>query len=85
MGDEGFIFIPDRCSNGANECHLHVHFHGCGMEKGWLGDGYVQRTGFLPLAQTNDIVMIFPQVNIEIEFKKNMMDLLKSQEEILFF
>ena len=62
MGDEGFIFIPSRCSNGENECHLHVHFHGCGMEAGWLGDGYVQRTGFLPLAQSNDIVLIFPQV-----------------------
>ena len=50
------------CSDGEHSCHLHVHFHGCGMERGWLGDGYIQRTGFLPLAEANNIVMIFPQV-----------------------
>ena len=33
------------------------------MERGWLGDGYIQRTGFLPLAEANNIVMIFPQVS----------------------
>ena len=51
------------CSDGELSCHLHVHFHGCGMERGWLGDGYIQRTGFLPLAEANNIVMIFPQVS----------------------
>ena len=51
------------CSDGEHSCHLHVHFHGCGMERGWLGDGYIQRTGFLPLAEANNIVMMFPQVS----------------------
>jgi len=62
MDDTGFIFIPSGCSGGERQCHLHLHFHGCGMERGWLGDGYIQRTGFLPLAEANNIVMMFPQV-----------------------
>merc|ERR1711913_226193 len=62
MDDSGFIFIPSSCSDGELPCHLHLHFHGCGMERGWLGDGYIQRTGFLPLAEANNIVMIFPQI-----------------------
>ena len=54
---------PHSCSDGELSCHLHVHFHGCGMERGWLGNGYIKRTGFLPLAEANNIVMMFPQVS----------------------
>ena len=32
------------------------------QERGWLGDGYIQRTGFLSLAEANNIVMMFPQI-----------------------
>ena len=28
----------------------------------FIGEGYVQRNGFLPLAEENKIVMMFPQV-----------------------
>ena len=38
-------------------------------ERSWLGDGYIQRTGFLPLAEQNDIVMLFPQVNYTTKFQ----------------
>ena len=62
LDDEGFIFIPQRCVNGSNQCHLHINFHGCGVEKSWLGDGYVQRLGFLPLAEDNDVILMFPQI-----------------------
>ena len=58
------ITMIDSCSDGEHSCHLHIHFHGCGMERGWLGDGYIQRTGFLPLAEANNIVMMFPQVSL---------------------
>ena len=51
-----------RCANGANQCHLHVHFHGCGVEKSLVGDGYIQRLGLLPLAEDNDIILMFPQI-----------------------
>ena len=33
------------------------------QERSWLGDGYVQRLGFLGLAEENNIVIMFPQVS----------------------
>ena len=32
------------------------------QERGWLGSGYITRTGFLPLAADNDVVIMFPQI-----------------------
>ena len=34
------------------------------QEASWIGDVYIQRSGFLSLAEENDIVMVFPQVDI---------------------
>ena len=27
-----------------------------------VGDGYIQRTGLLPLSEDNDIILMFPQI-----------------------
>ena len=78
MDDNGFVFIPNSCFGGSVQCHLHVHFHGCGMERcvvseknkravdiffsGWLGDNFIQNSGFLPVAEENHVIVIFPQV-----------------------
>jgi len=62
MDAQGYIFVPSSCENGANNCHLHVHFHGCTQERGNIGDGYIRQSGLLPLAEANNIVMVFPQV-----------------------
>jgi len=66
LDDSGYIFIPSQCENGNTECHLHVHFHGCNMESGLIGDGYIQRSGFLSLGQANNIVLLFPQIKHNI-------------------
>ena len=36
------------------------------QEKGWIGDGYIKRSGFLALGEANNIVMLFPQVLINL-------------------
>ena len=28
----------------------------------WIGDNYIRHSGFLPLADANDVIMLFPQV-----------------------
>merc|ERR1712215_486750 len=63
MANKGYVFIPSKCVNGSNECHLHVHFHGCAMQSGWIGDNYIQHNGFLSVAEANDVIMIFPQIS----------------------
>jgi len=44
-------------------CRFHVHFHGCGVTYGNIGSDFVLGSGFVDLAETNDIVMLFPQVS----------------------
>jgi len=62
MDDHGFIFIPSRCAGGSTECNLHIHFHGCGMESGWLGNNYINNSGFLEAAEDLNIIVVFPQI-----------------------
>merc|ERR1712117_906003 len=62
MDDTGYVFVPDNCVNGTVQCHLHLHLHGCTQTREWIGDGYVQGTGLIPLAAKNNIVVIFPQI-----------------------
>jgi len=62
LDKNGYVFIPDSCVNGSVQCHLHLHLHGCTQTREWIGDGYIRETGFLPLAQANNIVMVFPQI-----------------------
>jgi len=71
LDDEGYVFIPDRCANGTVQCHFHLHLHGCTQEKGWVEDGYVQRTGFVELAKKNDIVVMFPQIKHNFFYNPN--------------
>jgi len=62
LDKNGYVFIPDSCANGSVQCHLHVHLHGCTQTREWIGDGYIRETGFLPLANANNVVMVFPQI-----------------------
>merc|ERR1711962_258399 len=63
MESYGYVYIPKRCENGDHECHLHVNFHGCGMGSNWIGDNYIRHSGFLPVADANDVIMLFPQIH----------------------
>jgi len=62
LDKNGYVFVPDNCVNGTVQCHLHLHLHGCTQTREWIGDGYVQGTGLIPLAAKNNIVVIFPQI-----------------------
>merc|ERR1739838_298683 len=54
MDSQGYIFVPSRCENRANPCHLHLHFHGCTQGRENIGDGYIRQSGLLPLAEANN-------------------------------
>jgi len=63
MESQGYVYIPQRCTNGAHQCHLHINFHGCGMGSNWIGDNYIRHSGFLPLADANNVIVLFPQIH----------------------
>ena len=43
-------------------CHFHVFFHGCAMSTDNIGTEFLENSGLLEMAESNNIVMLFPQV-----------------------
>ncbi|WP_229417373.1 PHA-depolymerase-like protein [Massilia sp. Root418] len=65
MAASGFLYIPQACdvdggSNGQG-CKLHVAFHGCKQDARSIGDRFIHDTGYLRWADSNRILVLFPQ------------------------
>ncbi|MES2855282.1 MAG: PHB depolymerase family esterase [Bdellovibrionota bacterium] len=60
---EGYIFIPKACSAGKKLCRLHIAFHGCLMNSDAVGDVFASKSGYNNWAETNDIVVLYPQAD----------------------
>ncbi|CAF1531444.1 unnamed protein product, partial [Rotaria sordida] len=60
MSTTGWIYVPKSCADGAT-CKLHIAYHGClqGYEK--VGDKFVKNTGYNRWADTNNIIVLYPQ------------------------
>lgn len=69
MAREGYVFIPQPCKEG-RKCKLHVAFHGClqggttDHRSGHSGNLFSKFAGYNEWAQTNDIIIIYPQVQV---------------------
>ncbi|HET9205501.1 MAG TPA: PHB depolymerase family esterase, partial [Burkholderiaceae bacterium] len=62
MAVSGWLFVPQPCAADPG-CRLHVVLHGCGQNTQSLGDTYVQRTGYNRWADSNRIVVLYPQTS----------------------
>lgn len=62
MGDTGYVYIPSKCASGSETCRLHVAFHGCNMDLATIGEIFVQHNGLNEYAESNNIVILYPQV-----------------------
>lgn len=60
MGDEGFVYIPTSCAKGES-CRLHISFHGCKQNADAVGDAYPRLSGLNEYADTNHLVVLYPQ------------------------
>jgi hypothetical protein len=60
MGDEGFVFVPKDCDAGA-PCRVHIALHGCGQDAGDIDHLFVEHTGYNAWADTNRIIVLYPQ------------------------
>lgn len=65
MSDQGFVYIPAACSEGAT-CRLHVALHGCRQTPDDLGDSYARTTGYNEWAEANDLVILYPQADASL-------------------
>eukprot|EP00055_Hartaetosiga_balthica_P016898 m.109653 g.109653 ORF g.109653 m.109653 type:complete len:326 (-) comp9205_c0_seq1:1296-2273(-) len=71
MSDLGFLYIPEQCQTGALACKLHVAFHGCLMGYETVGLDFVTNTGLNEYAESNNLVILYPQVSNSTEVPFN--------------
>lgn len=71
MWPSGWAYVPASCQQNA-ACKVHVVFHGCKQYPGFpyasgpqgqIGDIYVKDTGYNRWADTNNIIVLYPQAN----------------------
>ena len=62
MGDTGFLYLPEACAAGQS-CRVHIAFHGCRQTSGDIGDLFYTRTGFNGWADTNKLIILYPQAH----------------------
>ena len=60
MADTGYVYVPKACADG-QPCKLHVAIHGCKQNTSNIGTAYVTDTGYLPWADSNNIVLCSPR------------------------
>jgi poly(3-hydroxybutyrate) depolymerase len=79
LDNSGWLYVPEACMAGA-KCRLHIALHGCKQGQSFLplhpppggglyyGTTFVKHAGYAPWADTNNIVVLFPQA-VSIPFK----------------
>jgi poly(3-hydroxybutyrate) depolymerase/chitodextrinase len=70
MAPDGWLYVPAACANNQS-CKLHVVFHGCKQYETYrypsstgqvtFGATYVRNTGYNKWADTNNIILLYPQ------------------------
>jgi hypothetical protein len=64
MAATGWIYVPASCAAGS-QCKLHVALHGCQQSHAQIGDKFVKNTGYTRWADTNGIIVLFPQAQVD--------------------
>jgi poly(3-hydroxybutyrate) depolymerase len=60
LGDSGYVFVPKDCADGA-ACRVHIALHGCAQDFGHIGQRYIDSTGYNAWADTNHLIVLYPQ------------------------
>ena len=60
LGDHGFVYVPANCRDDEG-CRVHVAFHGCEQSRGAIDDVFAKETGFTRWADTNRLIVLYPQ------------------------
>jgi hypothetical protein len=63
MSEAGVVYVPEACRTTAG-CRVHVAFHGCAQNRALVEDAFVRGTGFDRWADTNRLIVLFPQTAV---------------------
>jgi hypothetical protein len=64
MAASGWLYVPSSCASGT-QCKLHVALHGCQQSYSNITDKFVKNTGYTRWADTNNIIVLFPQTKVD--------------------
>lgn len=64
MATTGWLYVPASCASGT-VCKLHVALHGCQQNYDTVGDKFLKNTGYSRWADTNNIIVLFPQTKVD--------------------
>jgi poly(3-hydroxybutyrate) depolymerase len=62
LSSEAVVYIPGDCTNKRG-CRLHIALHGCKQNRDQVGMTFIEGSGFARWADTNRLVILFPQVD----------------------
>ncbi|MET8277708.1 PHB depolymerase family esterase [Micromonospora sp. NPDC005174] len=62
MDANGFAYVPSACAGGQS-CRLLVALHGCAQGYGSVGTAFVDRANLNQYADTNNLVVLYPQAS----------------------
>ena len=65
MADTGFLYVPPTCETRGG-CRVHVAIHGCLQAAESIGDRFYSHAGYNSWAETNRLLVLYPQVNKSI-------------------
>lgn len=60
LESEGWIYVPEKCQKDTT-CKLHVALHRCQMNSEFIQDQFARTAGYNEWAETNDIIVVYPQ------------------------
>lgn len=69
--ETAYLYVPGACEDGAQSCALHLVLHGCAQSAEVVGKDFIEMSGYLPWAETNGIVLAFPQVSKSVALPMN--------------
>jgi poly(3-hydroxybutyrate) depolymerase len=61
LAAEGVVYVPAECERQPG-CRLHIALHGCEQAREAVGDTFVKGSGYARYADTNRLVILYPQV-----------------------
>ena len=59
LADNGYAYVPRSCETA--QCRVHVAFHGCRQNADAVGAAFVRESGFNRWADSNRIIVLYPQ------------------------
>jgi len=65
MNKKAFAYVPSNCKDYKlkrnSDCKLHVAYHGCLQTLNILNSTFYMNTGYNEWAESNDIIILYPQ------------------------